>query len=278
MVIKGQGNPAGKWKSGRPRNGLFSVTLAPKLPYTRAVLILSLDTSSRGGSVAILRDEMVVGVVSTWGDEAYSSRIFRQMEFLLGETGLKLDQFDLFAVAAGPGSFTGLRVGLASAKAWSEAYARPVVGVSVLEAIAAQCAYPAEWLMPVADARRGQFYTTTYRRAAGSLEIMGDEHVASGEELAVEWAARVGDSAGGSKSDSVAVVTPEPDLVASALKSFRPATAPDGVRVFRASNVLAPWIGQLAYARSKLGKVSDALTLDANYVRRSDAEVDAKGR
>jgi hypothetical protein len=67
---------------------MFSVTLAPKLPYTGAVLILSLDTSSRGGSIAILRDEAVVGVVSTWGDEAYSSRIFRQLEFLLAEVSL----------------------------------------------------------------------------------------------------------------------------------------------------------------------------------------------
>ena len=80
---------------------MFSVTLAPKLPYTGAVLTLSLDTSSRGGSVAVLRDLAVLGVVSTWGDEAYSSRIFRQLEFLLSELGLKLDQFELFAVAAG---------------------------------------------------------------------------------------------------------------------------------------------------------------------------------
>jgi tRNA threonylcarbamoyladenosine biosynthesis protein TsaB len=278
MVRKGQGNPAKNGPRRRGRNGLFSVTLAPKLPYTRAVLILSLDTSSRGGSVAILRDEMIVGVVSTWGDEAYSSRIFRQMEFLLGETGLKLDQFDLFAVAAGPGSFTGLRVGLASAKAWSEAYGRPVVGVSVLEAIAAQCAYPASVLVAAADARRGQLYTATYRRVGEVLEIDGDEYVLTGEEFLAALGSRVGEVARGAGRGTVAVVTPDPDLVTGHLQSFRPNGSPEGVPVFRASNVLAPWIGQLAFARSKSGKVSDALTLDANYVRRSDAEVDAKGR
>ena len=154
---------------GRGRNGLFSVTLAPKLPYTGAVLILSMDTSSQGGSIAVLRDEAVVGVVSTWGDEAYSSRIFRQLEFLLGEVSVKLEQFDLFAVAAGPGSFTGLRVGLASAKAWSEAYGKPVAGISVLEAVAAQCAYPAKLLVAAVDARRGQFYSAAFFDATASL-------------------------------------------------------------------------------------------------------------
>ena len=243
---------------------MFSVTLAPKLPYTGAVLTLSLDTSSRGGSVAILRDLAVLGVVSTWGDEAYSSRIFRQLEFLLAELGLKLDQFELFAVAAGPGSFTGLRVGLASAKAWSEAHGKPVAGVSVLEAVAAQCAYPAAWLVPVVDARRGQFYGASYRRESyGELRLEGDECVVGGDELLKLVRER-------SPGEAVVVAT-EPELVTRLVE-------PAGTRVFRASNVLAPWIGQIAAARVKQGKVSDALTLDANYVRRSDAEVDAKGR
>ncbi len=229
------------------------------------MLTLSLDTSSRGGSVAVLRDLAVLGVVSTWGDEAYSSRIFRQLEFLLSELGLKLDQFDLFAVAAGPGSFTGLRVGLASAKAWSEAYGKPVAGVSVLEAVAAQCAYPAAWLVPVVDARRGQFYGASYRReSGGELRLEGDECVVGGDALLKLVRDRASDG-------GAAIVATEPDLVTRLVE-------PAGTRVFRASNVLAPWIGQIAATRVKQGKVSDALTLDANYVRRSDAEVDAKGR
>ena len=67
------------------------------------MLILALDTSSPAGSIAVLRDERVIGTVSTWTDEIYSSRIFRHLEFLLGELSLGLDAFDLFAVAAGQG-------------------------------------------------------------------------------------------------------------------------------------------------------------------------------
>jgi tRNA A37 threonylcarbamoyladenosine modification protein TsaB len=137
-----------------------------------------------------------------------------------------------------------------------------VAGISVLEAVAAQCAYPAKVIVAAVDARRGQFYSATFRREAESLILEGNERVLNGEEmLALVRLYGAG----------VAVVTTEPQLLADTLK---PAASP----VFRASNVLAPWIGQLALARAKNGHLSDALTLDANYVRRSDAEVDAKAR
>ena len=232
------------------------------------MLILSVDTSSRGGSVAVLRDEAVLGVVSTWGDEAYSSRIFRQWEFLLGELKLKLEEFDVFAVGTGPGSFTGLRVGLASAKAWGEAYGRPVAGVSVLEAVAKQCDFPAAVLVPAIDARRGQFYAATYRRSGDLLALESAESVFTVEELTGVASGIARDEG----ADGVAIVTPEHPLLSSAIG--RTGT----VHVLRASNVLAPWIGQIAYEKAQKGTLDDALTLDANYVRRSDAEVDAKGR
>ena len=91
-------------------SALFSREWPPNCPIIVLVLILALDTSSPTGSLAVLRDENVIGVVSTLAEETYSSRMFRHLEFLLQELSLKLDQFDLFAVAAGPGSFTGLRV------------------------------------------------------------------------------------------------------------------------------------------------------------------------
>ena len=123
------------------------------------MLILALDTSSTAGSLAVLRDEKLVGLVSTLGAETYSSRMFRHLEFLLQELSLRLEQFDLFAVSAGPGSFTGLRVGLVAAKGWAEVYNKPVVGVSVLEAIAAQSNSTAAVLAPAFDARRGEVLT-----------------------------------------------------------------------------------------------------------------------
>ena len=102
------------------------------------MLILAVDTSTPAGSVAVLHDERLLGVISTWVGETYSSRIFRHLEFLLRELSLKTEQFDLFAVAAGPGSFSGLRVGFAATKAWAEVHQKPIAAVSALEAVAAQ--------------------------------------------------------------------------------------------------------------------------------------------
>src|SRR3984893_1510071 len=102
------------------------------------MLLLAVDTSTPAGSLAVLRDGRVLGVVSTWVEETYSSLMFRHLDFLLGEFRLDLKQFEVFAVAAGPGSFTGLRVGLAAVKGWAEVFRKPIAAVSALEAVAVQ--------------------------------------------------------------------------------------------------------------------------------------------
>jgi tRNA threonylcarbamoyladenosine biosynthesis protein TsaB len=232
------------------------------------VLILALDTSSPTGSLAVLRDEKVIGVVSTLAEETYSSRMFRHLEFLLQELSLKLTDFDLFAVAAGPGSFTGLRVGLAAAKGWAEVYDKPVVGISVLEAIAAQSNSSAGVLVAASDARRGEVYFGVYRRGKGALALEGEECVARPEEFLQAIGARPG-------SSEFAIVSPSPEVLSSALSRIEMEHVPMP-RVERVSNVLAPVIGQLGFLRAKRGDVADALTLDANYIRRTDAEVHAK--
>lgn len=232
------------------------------------VLILALDTSSPTGSLAVLHDEKVVGVVSTLAEETYSSRMFRHLEFLLQELSLKLDQFDLFAVAAGPGSFTGLRVGLAAAKGWAEVYEKPVVGISVLEAIAAQSSSNATALVAASDARRGEIYWGVYRREKNTLALEGDECVSRPEEFLQAVAARPG-------SAEFAIISPSPEVLSGALSRIEMKHLPLP-RIERVSNVLAPLIGQLGYRRAQSGAVSDALTLDANYIRRTDAEVHAK--
>ena len=232
------------------------------------VLILALDTSSSNGSLAVLRDEKVIGVISTLAEETYSSRMFRHLEFLLQELALKLTEFDLFAVAAGPGSFTGLRVGLAAAKGWAEVYGKPVVGIRVLEAIAAQSNSTATVLVAASDARRGEVYFGVYRREKDSLALEGEECVSGPEEFLKAIGARPG-------STEFAIVSPSPEVLSEALSRIEMERLPLP-RVERVSSVLAPSIGQLSYRRAKAGDVSDALTLDANYIRRTDAEVHAK--
>ncbi len=251
------------------------------------VLILSLDTSSPSGSVAILRDELTLGVISTRADENYSSRIFRHLEFLLSDLSLKLQDFDVFAVSAGPGSFTGLRVGLTAAKGWAEVYRKPVVGVSALAAVAFQARGDNMVLVPALDARRGQIYFGVYRRAASGLTLDGEEFVVTPEEFAEKLStlAHIGGgysgaddghrAAGGTQmavNRGFSIVTPDASVVELVSRLTTQFSAEfTGLDIV--SSVLAPSIGRIAHGRARRGDVSDALTLDANYVRRTDAEM-----
>jgi tRNA threonylcarbamoyladenosine biosynthesis protein TsaB len=233
------------------------------------VLILSLDTSSPSGSVAILRDEITLGVISTRAEENYSSRIFRHLEFLLNDLALKLEEFDLFAVSAGPGSFTGLRVGITAAKGWAEVYRKPVVGVSALEAVAFQARAGMAVLVPALDARRGQIYFGVYRTAAAGLALDGEEFVVTPQEFAEKLGAL---AHGGAGAGGFWIITPDAPVVAVVSQLTSNLTVSfAGLEIV--SSVLAPSIGRIAHARGLRGHVSDALTLDANYVRRTDAEM-----
>ena len=253
------------------------------------MITLAVDTTSPGGSAAVLRDERVIGSVSAWTEETYSSRIFRQVEFLLEELALGLGQVDLFAVSSGPGSFTGLRVGLAAVKAWAEVYGKPVVGISALEAIAAQSRASTSILIPAFDARRGEVYFGFYRRegnlAAPVLALEGEHSVMAPGDFLKEVRARLGDT-------RFTIVTPTPEALAAARSQRNgvpeASEAPkekDAIAVELevqlevevVPNILAPLVGLLAARRARGGLTSNSLTLDAHYVRRTDAELKWKG-
>jgi tRNA threonylcarbamoyladenosine biosynthesis protein TsaB len=226
------------------------------------VLILALDTASPSGSIAVLRGEKVIGLVATDSGETYSSRMFRQLEFLLAELQLVRDAFDLFAVNAGPGSFTGLRVGLTAAKGWAEVYGKPVVAVSGLQAVAEQSS-SGGLLVPLLDARRGEVYFGFYERRSLGVIRREDDCVGSPEEFCSAIAAE----------KDLVVISPDFSACGDSQARLRERR----VRCETVSSVLAPIIGRLAYRAAQRGEVADALTLDANYVRRSDAELHWKG-
>jgi tRNA threonylcarbamoyladenosine biosynthesis protein TsaB len=259
-------------------NRMFSRVWPRNCPILVHVLTLALDTSSLVGSLAILRDEELVGVVSTRTDQNYSSRLFRHLEFLLNDLSLKLADFDLFSVAAGPGSFTGLRIGITAVKAWAEVYKKPVVGVSALEAVAVQSFQgnlPRHGhVIAALDARRGQIYCAFYRQTESRLRLDGHESVMSPDELFDEIRKRCANSA-------TEIAAAEPDLISAALSRFENSESPSAgvsIQPRYVSGILAPWIGRLGIASAQRGEFSDALTLDANYVRRSDAELQLKGK
>jgi tRNA threonylcarbamoyladenosine biosynthesis protein TsaB len=234
------------------------------------MLILAVDTSSRTGSVALLRDSEVLAELSGYEETLYSNRLFRDIDLLQSRANFRMSQIDVFAVASGPGSFTGLRVGLTAVKAWSEVYGKPIAAVSGLQAVAAEslnggvvAGSEALRIAPFLDARRGQIFGAIYQKAPddeGGLELVGDESILTTEEFL--------ELVKGRSPDPVVLVSPTPDAIpAERLEEILP-----GARVAQVPAALASAIGRLGFERAKRGNLVDALRLDANYLRRSDAE------
>jgi len=128
------------------------------------MLVLAFDTTSEHGGAAIYRDLERLACARNLGSANYSVTLFQMVEGLLAQLNLGLRDIELFAVATGPGSFTGIRVGLAAAQGWAQAFGRPARGVSVLEAMVEEARPEAVWAAPVLDARRGEFFIGLFRR------------------------------------------------------------------------------------------------------------------
>ena len=232
------------------------------------MIALAIDTCDARGSVAVLRDEAVLKVLTHESAEDYSSWLLPAVEGCLGSGGLQMEEVDAYAAAAGPGSFTGVRVGLTSVKAWAEVYGKKIVAVSRLEALAAEASGEAPWVAAFFNAQRGQVFGAIYRRNGTCLERSGDEMVIAPGKF-VETAAQV------AKSEKIAWVSMDAECIVA--EEAWKARERRGERVESVSSVRAPMIGRLGLAALAEGLFTDALALDANYVRRSDAEIFWKG-
>jgi tRNA threonylcarbamoyladenosine biosynthesis protein TsaB len=210
--------------------------------------ILALDTTAAFGSLALLAGEDTVADVLLHSEEGFGHLLFGRIEALLAGASWNLKDIDCFAAAAGPGSFTGVRVGLAAVKGLAEALAKPAVAVSNLEAIAWHGSAPLR--APILDARRGEIYGAVYSAA---LDLVSPE-----------------------------VVTPLPPwletLPAADLEFLATDIAPyreqlQGRPAHEVPRALAAAVGRIAVKRFSAGQAADPAALDANYVRRSDAEL-----
>ena len=126
--------------------------------------ILAVDTSSGRGSVCVAEDGEILGEVRLASSIQHSDRLFRSIEFLCQYIPFELADIDLFAAARGPGSFTGLRIGLAATEGFAAAHGKSGVGVSTLEALAWKTGVHDAGIAPAIDARRGEVYGAVYRR------------------------------------------------------------------------------------------------------------------
>jgi tRNA threonylcarbamoyladenosine biosynthesis protein TsaB len=228
-------------------------------------LILAVETATLAGSLALVRGEEVIG--SSNGDPAtsHSNTLLADLDRLLASTNIKLPEIDLFAVAAGPGSFTGLRIGIATVKALAVTLARPCAAIPTLQAIAL-AGGAAEASIALLPAGRGEIFAQLFSVANAGVVTALDEpsHIAPqklfdkyGSLERVLWC-----GAG-------AIAQRELIENASAGKEWHIAPQPEN---------LARYVALLALRRFRVSELVAPDALQAIYVRSSDAELPAKAK
>jgi tRNA threonylcarbamoyladenosine biosynthesis protein TsaB len=197
--------------------------------------------------------------------EDYSSWLLPALERSLAAAGATLRQVDLLAVASGPGSFTGVRVGLTAVKAWAELFGIKVVGGSRLEVMARQVADASGFVAASFDAQRGQVFGGLYKREEKQGWSLIEEEMVVAPEGFVEWVAQ--HTAG----ETVRWITLDPGLFGD-VAGWKERAA-RGEKMILSADGLAAGVAELGEERAQQGMFTDPLLLDANYVRRSDAEI-----
>lgn len=210
--------------------------------------ILAIDTTGPAGSIALVEDGALVEQVPLESEEGFAHILFGSIERLLDRKAWRREEIDCYAAAAGPGAFTGVRVGLAAAKGLGEAFGKPVIAVSNLLAVAWFGSRPLR--AAFLDARRGEIYGGLYN---GELKLVAPEVVARFPA----WRASL-------PGGEIEFLTPN-------LAPFRDVLA--GETATEVPRALAGAVGRIAAARLAAGQAEDAAAIDANYVRRSDAEL-----
>jgi tRNA threonylcarbamoyladenosine biosynthesis protein TsaB len=223
------------------------------------MLLLAADTSGKNGSIALARvtpgqsEVEIVEAVPLAGG-TFSAQLVPQISALLERHGYRKSDLAGFVVVSGPGSFTGLRVGLAAIKALAEVLQKPICSVSLLEAVAAASNGAIRGdVLAALDAGRGEVYVGDYQ--VGTAAHTHSERLLSREEFVTESKGRT-------------VITPDPALAEIARAA--------GVPVEQISYPDSRVIARLGWSRLGRGETVSPEALDANYIRRSDAEIFSK--
>ena len=242
--------------------------------------VLAIDTTSEYGGAAVCEQNACLSIALNEGPASrYAVTLFDLVERALAEARVGFPDIELYAVSNGPGSFTGIRVGLAAVQGWAKAFSRPLKGVSLLEAMVEHVHPEADWAVPVLDARRGEFYAGFYRRIIGvasqkeEFEATGLGQLVRPERLKTLLdALGKGGQCSTFSSGTIAFLTRAHDLKA---RSLRESLSPDLVGM-EASGALLEAIARAALRAYEQGGAASLEELDACYIRRPDAEVNGQ--
>ncbi len=139
--------------------------------------VFALDTATNCCSIAIMDEEILLAEINLISGETHSKHLMGMIKQVFDLSGCLLSDIDGFAVTRGPGSFTGLRIGISATKGLAMASGKSMVGVSVLDALAFQLSFTSFLICPILDARKGEVYFALYRSCEGRLQKETEEQV-----------------------------------------------------------------------------------------------------
>lgn len=204
--------------------------------------LLAIDTTTQTGSIALLEEEKIISEKILDLQVTQVEKLLPAVALLFRETGWDFERLEGLAVSIGPGSFTGLRIGLATMKAFAQVHNLPLIGVSSLEALAHNAHESKKPVAAVLDAKRKEVYAAVYQFSDGHIDkiLLKEQAIA-------------------------------PDLLCNTLKKFGPPLIVG--HGGKEMQIRAGWVGRLALDRLKRGEGRDWRRLTPNYLRPSDAKV-----
>jgi tRNA threonylcarbamoyladenosine biosynthesis protein TsaB len=243
------------------------------MPTGSAMRILGIETSGNIGGFAVVDDGRLLAEVASDITGRHVERGDAMIEYVLQCAGTTIDDLAAVAVSLGPGSFTGLRVGLALAKGLCFGRGLPLVGVPTLDVMAEACAGAEGLVVPVRDARRGEIYFGLYDAAGGALRRLSDYRAVAPEALVGELLAP-----GRTAAESARPLVLVGDALAKYGETLRSRL---GKRMVAVPELLWPprpaMVGALGGKLLAGGKVADLDSIEPIYVRASEAERSALG-
>ncbi|MTI71978.1 MAG: tRNA (adenosine(37)-N6)-threonylcarbamoyltransferase complex dimerization subunit type 1 TsaB [Firmicutes bacterium] len=222
--------------------------------------VLAIDTSSIVATCAILDDDKLIGEYILNHKRTHSEKIMPIIKELLESCELEVKDIDCFAASIGPGSFTGLRIGVSTIKALAHATEKKVLSVPTIDALAYNIAFHNGLIVPMMDARRDRVYTGIYRWANGDLKIIRDQDVLEVDKLIdilSEYNECIVFNGDGTKVYK--------EKIEKRLKNIK--FAPRSVNITRASSV-----AELAMEKLKNGEEESYFKLIPEYMKKSQAE------
>jgi tRNA threonylcarbamoyladenosine biosynthesis protein TsaB len=239
-------------------------------------LILAIETATRAGGVAVARGEEVLASIAGDASVSHSTNLLEMVEEALRNAGATLAVVDLFAVAVGPGSFTGLRIGLATAKAFATHLNREVVGVSTLAAVAHASKVTGN-IVALLPAGRGEVFAQRFTVREGTLTMIDDAQHLSPDRVIKKYDGLEALTFAGDGVQMIEKFEVPPEGISDITQRLAPeVVTPNTWTLYSESPSLAPSIAVLGFREYTEGKSVAPDNLRAVYVRASDAEINER--